>query len=311
MKEAKGVRAAEGIIQANPQMLDKEGKPISAFGPPVLALNWLGDSPLASGHLTSGHGPRTADEAVMDFKTARGPRLHDRRQGHDAVQGGGAVFTIVGIGGIGEDGKKTTGSKVLQIQTSRLQQLTGLDGQFNYVSVAADAGVSQEALRATIQPLLPSDLEARTGREFIAENQADIATLLNTVETLVSAFGYLAAFVAVFVIYNIFSILIAQRTRELALLRAVGASRSQILGSVMLEALVVGLIAAVLGLAAGYGLAVLAQGRVGRAPHDRERATPPHGRARWSRRSSSGWSRRCCRPSSRRSVPRGSRRSRR
>jgi putative ABC transport system permease protein len=261
--QAKGVRAAEGVIQANPQMLDKQGKPISAFGPPILALNWLGDSPLASGHLTSGHGPRTADEAVMDFKTAEdlGFQLGDKVT--TQFKEGGAVFTIVGIGGIGEDGKKTTGSKVLQIQTSRLQQLTGLGRQFNYVSVAADPGISQEELRATIRPLLPSDLEARTGREFIAENQADIATLLDTVETLVSAFGYLAAFVAVFVIYNIFSILIAQRTRELALLRAVGASRSQILGSVMLEALVVGVIAAVLGLAAGYGLAVLLKGALG------------------------------------------------
>jgi putative ABC transport system permease protein len=263
VRGAKGVRAAEGMIESQPQMLDKQGKALSAFGPPVQATNYLGHSPLALGTITSGRGPRAPDEAALDAKTAKDLGFEIGDNLTLQFKGGGATFRIVGLGGLGENGQDSSGTKNVQLQTARLQQLTGLQGQYSYVTVAAKPGVSQDELRATIRPLLPSGVEALTGQEYISERQAEIGQLLHNVELLVSLFGYLAAFVAVFVIYNIFSIIIAQRTRELALLRAVGGSRAQILGSVLLEALVVGVIAAVLGLAIGYVLAAVLKGALG------------------------------------------------
>ncbi|HKY16659.1 MAG TPA: FtsX-like permease family protein, partial [Microthrixaceae bacterium] len=256
VREVRGVRAAEGIVQFSPQMLDKEGERLASFGLPVFALNWLEDEDLASGNVIRGRGPTGPDEAVLDFHTSEdlGFEIGDRLTLQFPT--GAATPEIVGIGGLGSDGKDSTGSRVVILETSWLQELINQPGGYNYISVAGDGSMSQDELATTIAAVVPSGTEVITGQAFIEENQESVGRLLDIIEQLVSAFGYLAAFVAAFVIYNIFSILIAQRTRELALLRAVGASRSQIMGSVMLEAAVVGVLAAAIGLLAGFGLAV-------------------------------------------------------
>ena len=119
VREAKGVSTAEGIVQVQPTMLDKKGKKISAFGPPTIALNWVKDARLASGVLTSGREPRGADEVVMDFKTAKdlGFTLGDRVTLQ--FPAGSATPKIVGIGGLGSKGKKSTGSKIVRIASDR------------------------------------------------------------------------------------------------------------------------------------------------------------------------------------------------
>jgi putative ABC transport system permease protein len=257
IREARGVSAAEGVVQVQATLLDKDGKPLSAFGPPTIALNWLEDRRLASGTLSEGRRPEGPGELVLDFRTAEdlGFRLGDRVTVQ--LPAGPFTGTLVGLGGLGSEGDKSTGSKIILIETAELQRLAGIPGAFSYLAVAADRGVSQEELADTLGSILPPDQEVITGKEFIAENQQQVAELVNTVTTLIQAFGYIAAFVGAFVIYNTFSILVAQRIREMALLRAVGASRRQILGSVLLEAFATGLIAAVVGLFAGFGLAIL------------------------------------------------------
>lgn len=257
IREARGVSAAEGVVQVQATLLDKDGKPLSAFGPPTIALNWVDDTRLASGKLTTGRAPEGPNELVLDFRTAEdlGFSLGDEV----TLQLPEGPFTgkLVGLGGLGSEGNKSTGSKIILLETSELQRLAGIPGAFSYLSVAADRGVSQDELATTLRSILPPTEEVVTGEEFIAENQEQVAELVNTITTLIQAFGYIAAFVGAFVIYNTFSILVAQRTREMALLRAVGAGRRQILGSVLLEAFVTGLIAAIVGLFAGFGLAVL------------------------------------------------------
>ncbi len=250
-----GVRAAAGVIQLPGTMLDKTGKPTSSFGPPTFVTNWIDDEGLSGGRLTEGRAPAGPGEAALDFKTAEdlGFTLGDEIT--VLVAQGAERFQVVGIGGVGEDGTKTTGSRLVLLELGALQSLSGLDGQVNYVTVAAEDGVSQKELVDSLVPLVPADLHVLTGDEFIAENQAQIARLTDIVTDLVAAFGWIAAFVGTFVIYNTFSILIAQRTREMALLRAVGASRRQIMGSVLVEALVTGLVAAGAGLFAGFWLA--------------------------------------------------------
>lgn len=260
VRAVKGVAAAEGQIQAQATMLDKKGKPLPQFGPPTLLFNWVDNRDLVGGVITRGHPPRGPEEAVLDFKTAEefGYRIGDRLTVQ--LPRGAATFTIVGIGGLGDKGDKSAGSRTIILSTERAQQLLGIEGKFSSITVKAEPGVSQQTLARRIATVLPDKVEAITGEALIKETQESIAQILGVITDLISAFGWLAVFVALFVIYNTFSILIAQRTREMALLRAVGAGRGQILGSVILEAVVVGLVAAVLGVAFGFVLAAGLQG---------------------------------------------------
>ena len=122
--------------------------------------------------------------------------------------------------------------------------------------MAADAGVSRETLRDEIVEQLPARIEALTQAELTAEQQDDIgADFLDMFQTILLAFAGIALVVATFSIHNTFSILVAQRTRESALLRAIGASRRQVVVSVALEALVIGVVASAIGFGAGLGLA--------------------------------------------------------
>ena len=255
VRQVNGVRAADGQVQVNPILLDRSGKRIEATFLPTFAFNWSEDPQLRGGKVSQGHEPVGPDEVVMDFKTANefGFELGDKvtAQFKDSA----ATFTLVGIGGVGEDANKTTGSRVLLLQTARIQELAGQPAMFNYISVAAEPGVSQTELRDRIGVVLPDKTEALTGEDFIAETQAQLARLIGLVNNLIGAFGYLSIFVASFVIYNIFSIVVAQRIRELGLLRALGAGRGQMLRAVLAEAMTVGMIAALVGIGVGSMLA--------------------------------------------------------
>jgi putative ABC transport system permease protein len=258
-----GVKVAVGSATSQAVLIGQDGKASGGFGPPTIVTNWSVDG-VGGGTLTEGREPTGSDEVVIDFKTAEDEGF---AIGDDVTvqvpSVGAATFEIVGVGGLGAEGDQSTGSKVLLVDVERAQEIAGLDAQFNSIDVAGDGSASQEELTERINEILPNDTEAISGDALIEEQQAEIGQILSIITTLISVFGYLAAFVAVFVIYNVFSITIAQRTREIALMRAVGAGRGQVLGSVMLEAVAMGLIAAVIGLFAGYGLAVLLKGALG------------------------------------------------
>ncbi len=252
-----GVREAAGQVQAFPTLIGPDGKRIGGgFGPPTLMFNWTDDAELSGGGLAEGVAPEGPDDVVLDTKTAEefGWELGDEVTAQ--FPEGSQAFTIVGLGGIGEDGDKSLASRTLLVTTEKAQELAGLDGQFNSIVVAAEDGVSQQELTDNISSVLGDDLEAITGTTFIEETQEQISQIIGFVTQLVQIFGWVALFVAAFIIYNTFSIVVAQRMRELALLRAVGASRRQIRFSVLIEALVVGLVAATIGLFAGWLLAL-------------------------------------------------------
>lgn len=260
VRAVEGVAVAEGQIQAQATMVDKKGKPLPQFGPPTFLFNWVDNRDLVGGVVTKGRAPRGPDEALLDFKTADefGYRVGDQLTAQ--LPKGPATFTIVGIGGLGDEGDQSAGSRTIIVTTERAQELLGIEGKFSSITVKAEPDVTQETLAKRIGTILPDRIEAITGKQLIEETQEAIAQILGVITDLISAFGWLAVFVALFVIYNTFSILIAQRTREMALLRAVGAGRGQILGSVILEAVVVGLVAAVMGVAFGFLLAAGLQG---------------------------------------------------
>jgi putative ABC transport system permease protein len=198
---------------------------------------------------------------MLDAATARslGYRTGDRIG--VATAHGVRTLTVVGITGF--DGADSPADAqvasfdtptVLVVQAATAQQVAGLAGSFTEIDVQAATGVSAAALRGRLTPLLPAGAEVITGEQAAAQQAADAAGHIGNLRTDLLAFCAVALLVAAFVIANTFSILAAQRTREYALLRVVGASRGQLLRSALAEAAVLGLAAS----AAGVGLGILA-----------------------------------------------------
>ncbi len=252
-----GVRADAGIVEAaGAELIDRNGKVFGGgFGPPTITYNWVDDEVLRLGKLTDGRGPRADTEVVLDFRTAGDLGLTIGDQVTLATtQAGRQQFTLVGLVGLGPDGTQSSGAKVMFFTTPEAQRLTNQPDQFNYVAVSAADGVSQQELARALARALP-DQQVLTGEAFTKESQEQIAQFVDILGIFVSVFGYIALFVSVFIIYNTFSIIVAQRTRETALLRAIGARRRQVLAATMAEALLIGAVASVLGLGLGVVLA--------------------------------------------------------
>ena len=154
--------------------------------------------------------------------------------------------------------KSSAGAVSAEFTLEEAMRLAGTDGDIQQVVAAAPrTGISQEEITRRIQAALPDDIEAVTGEQAAAELSSDVQEGFPFFSTIILVFGVIALLVGIFVIYNTFSIIVQQRTRELALLRAVGASRRQVLSAVIIEGVVVGLIGALLGLGVGI---LLAQG---------------------------------------------------
>ncbi len=255
-----GVSSVAAVVEGSGRLVGADGDPIGGNGPPTVATNWLGDSELNPWALGSGRAPRdvvTGEpvEVVVDQASADIGQLGigDRTvvlapEPVDVVVVGLATF-----GGADSLGPTTFVAFTDGVAT----ELVARPGDITAVRVAAADGVSQSELRDRIDAALPSGIESITGTELTAEMLADIqGDFLGMFRTILLAFSVVALVVAAFSINNTFSILIAQRSRESALLRALGASRRQVLTSVVVEALMIGAIASAIGLAAGYLLAV-------------------------------------------------------
>jgi putative ABC transport system permease protein len=152
--------------------------------------------------------------------------------------------------------ESAAGSTAVLFTEAAAQRLVARPGTFDAVAVVAQSGVTQTELVTRIAKVLRPGTEAITGTALTAENQANAASRLSFLTTFLLAFAFIALFVGAFIIFNTFSILVAQRTKQTALLRALGATRRQVLGSVVVEAAVVGLGAAAVGVVTGVGVAV-------------------------------------------------------
>lgn len=250
-----GVAAVAPSIEGFGQLLDADGDPIGGDGPPTMAANWVEDPELTGWDLAEGRAPAAAGEVVIDrgSATEAGVSVGDTVT---VLLPAASERTVVGIATFGDD-DSIGGSTLVAFTTEEAQQLLlGSTDRLSAVVVAADAGVSQDDLAARLDAAMPDGIEVLTGAELTAEMEADIeGEFLGALTTALLAFALVALLVAGFSIFNTFSILAAQRTRESALLRALGASRRQVLGSAVLESAMVGLVGAVLGVGAGIGLA--------------------------------------------------------
>jgi len=255
------IRGVPGADQVTPQVIadgarvvGKDGKVIGSSGPPRFGAGWV-TQPGSLIELRAGRPPAADDEIVIDAGLARtsGYGIGDRvdvitlqpRQ----------TFTVVGIVGY-QGGRDSLGGETTVIfTTARAQELMlGAPGQYTSVEVHAQPGVSPATLRDRIAAALGPGYETQTGAEAAKASAASVQGFVGILKTGLAVFALIGLFTGAFLIFNTFSMLVAQRTRELALYRSFGASRGQVNRSVLAEAVLLGAVSAVIGL--GLGLLV-------------------------------------------------------
>ncbi|MEH0821187.1 MULTISPECIES: ABC transporter permease [Micromonospora] len=249
--DAKGVVAAEGA-----RMIGSNGKVVTSFGPPQLGQNWLGESDLVE--MREGRAPQADDEIVINAALAEAGKVKVGDRVGVLTLAPKKEFTLVGVFGYSGGRDSIGGANEVYFTTPVAQQLMlGEPDVFSSVSVQAAGGTTPAALRDEVARTLGADYQVKTGEQLAADASAGLKEGLSFFNKILLGFAAVALLVGTFLILNTFSIIVAQRTRELALMRAIGASGKQVIGSVVLEALAVGLIASVLGLAAGIGVGAL------------------------------------------------------
>jgi putative ABC transport system permease protein len=254
------VELATGSIfdERNAKVLTPEGESVSSEGFPTLAFG-IDTSPAMDRFnrlsLFEGRWPAAADEVVVDAETAdeQGYALGDTVQISTLQPKQG--FELVGVAKYGEGDSSLGAISFVVFTIPAAQALLGREGQYDAIQVAAREGLSQDEVVAAVEPALPADAEVVSAIEEAEEQAAEVSEFTTIFRYFLLAFGAIALFVGGFVIFNTFSITVAQRTREFATLRTLGASRRQVLASVILESLVIGLLASLLGLALGVLLA--------------------------------------------------------
>ncbi|MDT0441671.1 ABC transporter permease [Streptomyces johnsoniae] len=252
-----GVASATGEVSGFAALADKDGDLVGA-GWDTRGANYYagteGTGTDARHPLTEGRAPQAAGEIALDSATAErtGYRIGDTAR--VSVDGPVREETVTGIFTT-EDGAVAAGGSLVLFDTATAQELFTAPGEYSRITLQAADGATQQDLKDAVAPLLPEDAEAITGQQLAADQAEEIEQQTSGMRTALLAFAGISLFVGVFIIANTFTMLVAQRTRELALLRAVGASRRQVTRSVLIEALVVGTVAGVTGFAAGIGIA--------------------------------------------------------
>ncbi|MGW1210822.1 ABC transporter permease [Streptomyces sp. NPDC002499] len=250
--EVPGAANAIGVVTGFTAIADKDGKLIGG-GFQSQGGNYWGDKDPRY-PLTSGTAPHGKDQVAIDAETAKraGYKVGDTIR----ISVDGPVLTpkITGVFTT-DDGNVAAGGSLALYDTATAQTLFGKPGTFDEIDVKAASGTSQAALKSALDKALPAKLvETETGKKLADDQAEQIASSMSGLKQGLLVFAGIALFVGTFIIANTFTMLVAQRTKELALLRAVGASRRQVTRSVLIEAFVVGVVAGVTGLVAGIGI---------------------------------------------------------
>ena len=242
-----GVKEAWAAIQGYAELVDKQGQAIAAKGLPTIGSSVTPDVTLASGKAPAG-----PDEVAIDLETARryGLELGDKIK--VLFSGSTREFTI---GGLLQAANDVVASTKAIFDAVTAQSVLGEEGKVDSIPVKAEPGVSPEVLRARINAALPDQYEAVTAEQVARESAESWTKAVGFLPTALLLFAAVALLVGAFIICNTFSILVAQRAKELSLLQSLGASRAQLTASVLVEAVAVGLVGSVVGVLLGFGAA--------------------------------------------------------
>ncbi|MFF9212557.1 MULTISPECIES: ABC transporter permease [unclassified Streptomyces] len=247
-----GAASAIGVVNGFTAIADQSGKLIGGGFRTEGGNYWGAKDPRYP--LVEGHAPTGKDQVLIDAKTAERAGYEVGDTVRISVDGPVLTPTITGVFTT-DDGNVAAGGSLALFDTATAQRLFGKPGTYDEIDVQAAPGTSQTALQAALERALPQDaVETTTGKQLADDQARMISAQMGGMQQALLVFAGIALFVGTFIIANTFTMLVAQRTRELALLRAVGASRRQVTRSVLIEAFVVGTVAGVAGLAAGIGI---------------------------------------------------------
>jgi len=248
VRQVPGVAEAAGDIFGPATLLGPKGRSLSSFAPGLVGSVQV--APFETTVEVLGHLPVRPDQADLDQMTMQRARLHLGDVIQVAGVGPARRYTLVGtyrLPGASSFG----GASVAMLVLPQAQAVMDETGRFDEIDVSARPGVTSTELVQRLKAALPGPVVVRTGSEEAAQQAANSASQLSFLRTFLLVFAYVALFVGGFIILNTFSITIAQRTRELGLMRAMGASRRQVLSAVVGESLVLGFAGSVLGLGLG------------------------------------------------------------
>jgi putative ABC transport system permease protein len=251
-----GVRVAEGSVSGYALLTDNKGRAITTNGgAPTNGYSMPTDEKLRGDiELLSGRAPDGRHEVAIDATSAEENDIAIGSTIKVLFQGPTEEFTVVGTVGYGDGIKDLGGTTSAYFDTATAQTVLGTPGMFDSIDVSAEPGVSQAELAKRLSAVIPDGAEAVTGAAVAKENADATKENFKIVGIVFGVFAAVALFVGSFIIWNTFTMTVTQRSREIALLRAIGARRRQVLGSLMLEALVLGALASAAGI--GLGIAV-------------------------------------------------------
>jgi putative ABC transport system permease protein len=253
VERVQGVRVAAGQIFTPGGFFDAENEQIGSKFAPKFITSILPEA-LETQTYTEGRPPQSAAEAALDQDAAdeAGLGIGDtlKLASVERVK----AYRIVGLTRLGD--ASWGGASIAGLILPEAQRITGKRGEFDQIAVAADAGVSEATLKQRVQRVVPSSVLVETAKQNAERNSDQIREDIGFLRIALLVFAFVALFVGAFLIFNTFSITVAQRIKEFGMLRTLGASRRQILSSVVIEALAIGVFGALLGLLAGYGIAV-------------------------------------------------------
>jgi putative ABC transport system permease protein len=248
------VEAADGSVGGFAQVVDPQtGEVIQGGGAPTIGTSW--DPHVTPFEVREGEPPERPDEVALDATTAAEAGLEVGDQVQVVTPTGSDTYRVSGIVGLAQT-DTIGGATVTSFQLETAQRLFDREDLFDQIFIVATEGASAASVAGQVQEVLPSGIEAITATDAADEQADQIRQGLQFLQTALLVFAFVALFVGAFVIFNTFNIVVTQRTRELGLLRALGASRPQVFGAVLLESAVVGLIGSALGLLAGIALAL-------------------------------------------------------
>ncbi len=263
VQRTEGVEVAEGGI-SDPQVaiIGADGEPTGGSGAPTFAFSAGGElfDPLTY----EGAKPAADDEVVVDKQTADAEGFEIGDTVTIAGKEEARDYTLVGTATLGEV-DSFGGASIAVLTLPEARRVTGKEDEFDQISVAAAEGVEPDDLVRNLGAVLPGDVQAETGAENVESQRDDIAEFLGFLQGALLTFASVILFVAAFLIFNTFSIVVAQRTREFGMLRAMGAKRRQIVTSVVLEATLIGIVASAIGFGLGYLFAADALGAIFKA----------------------------------------------
>src|SRR3954471_15524348 len=250
-----GVSEAEGSVRGYALLTGSDGKPIQPQGAPTLGGNLATDQALRGDiTLRTGRAPTGPGEVAIDASSAENGHLRVGSTTKILFRGAPETFTVVGtVQYAGEDDLGGSTSAYFDLATA--QRVLGKPGVYDSISVKSDGAVSDDALAKRVGAALPDGMQALTGQAVADEASAAVKKGLGFLSIALMGFAGIALFVGSFIIWNTFSMQVAQRTRELALFRAIGATRRQVMRTILAEAVVLGLVASAIGIVLGLGMA--------------------------------------------------------